>query len=172
MDLPESVFARGDGEGEMTMVTWQIGSTASTCWIEHQILEHVKQALRVTLEWKAPAVSLPQKMSSVAFTLKSFQRHLDRLMAIEEEGGYMAMVSEVNPHLQERIDYLAHDHDRFRQQIGNIVPCVEELCEWQPVEFAEICAEIFLLLDEVDSHDEQEISLLQDSLLLDDGGEG
>lgn len=162
----------GDGVGEMTMVTWQIGSTASACWIEHQILEHVKQALRVTLEWKAPAVSLPHKMSSVAFTLKSFQRHLDRLMAIEEEGGYMAMVSEVNPHLQQRIDYLAHDHGRFRQQISNIVPYVEELCEWQPVEFAEICAEIFLLLDEVDSHDEQEISLLQDSLLLDDGGEG
>jgi hypothetical protein len=154
------------------MVTWQIGSSASACWIEHQILEHVKQALRVTLEWKAPAVSLPHKMSSVAFTLKSFQRHLERLMAIEEDGGYMAMVSEVSPHLHPRIDHLAHDHDRFRQQIRNIVPCIEELFEWQSVEFSEVCAEVFLLLDEVDLHDLQEISLLQDSLLLDDGGEG
>ena len=162
----------GDGVGEMTMVTWQIGSTASACWIEHQILEHVKQALRVTLEWKAPAVSLPHKMSSVAFTLKSFHRHLERLMAIEEKGGYMAMVSEAHPHLQQRIDYLAHDHERFRRQIRDIVPYIEELREWQPVEFVEVCGEIFLLLDEVDSHDEQEISLLQDSLLLDDGGEG
>ena len=154
------------------MVTWQIGSTASACWIEHQVLGHIKQALRVTLEWKAPAVSLPYKMSSVVFTLKSFQRHLERLMAIEEEGGYMAIVSEANPNLQQRVDRLAHDHERFRQQIRNVVSYVEELCEWQHVEFAEICNEVFLLLDEVDSHDEQEISLLQDSLLLDEGGEG
>ena len=154
------------------MVTRQMGTSASACWMEHQILEHVKQAFRVTLEWKAPSVSLPQKMSSVNFTLKSFQRHLERLMAIEEEGGYMAMVSEGSPHLHQRIDHLAHDHDRFRQQIRHIVPCVEELCEWQPVEFAEVCAEIICLLDDVDLHDQNEISLLQDSLLWDDGGEG
>ena len=154
------------------MVTRQMETSASACWMEHQILEHVKQAFRVTLEWKAPSVSLPQKMSSVNFTLKSFQRHLERLMAIEEEGGYMAMVSEVSPHLHQRIDHLAHDHDRFRQQIRNIVPCVEEICEWQPVEFAEVCAEIICLLDDVDLHDQNEISLLQDSLLWDDGGEG
>ena len=154
------------------MVTRQMGTSASACWMEHQILEHVKQAFRVTLEWKAPSVSLPQKMSSVNFTLKSFQRHLERLMAIEEEGGYMAMVSEVSPHLHQRIDHLAHDHDRFRQQIRHIVPCVEELCEWQPVEFAEVCAEIICLLDDVDLHDHNEISLLHDSLLWDDGGEG
>ena len=154
------------------MVTWQMESSASACWMEHQILEHVKQALRVTLEWKAPSVSMPQKMSSVTFTLKSFQRHLERLMAIEEEGGYMAMVSEASPHLHPRIDHLAHDHDRFRQHIRNIVPCVEDLCEWQPVEFAEVCDEIVSLLEEVDLHDQQEISLLQDSRLWDDGGEG
>jgi hypothetical protein len=165
-------FAMGGHVEEMAMVACQVGSSASACWMEHQILEHVKQALRVTLRWKAPAVSLPQKMSSVAFTLKSFQRHLDRLMAIEEEDGYMAMVSEASPHLHQRIDHLASDHDRFRRQMNEIVPCVEALCEWQPVEFSEVCADIILLLDEIDSHDTQEISLLQDSLLLDDGGEG
>ena len=52
--------------------------------MEHQILDHVKQALRVTLDWKAPSIRLPRKMSSVQFTTKSFTRHLLRMIDLEE----------------------------------------------------------------------------------------
>ena len=48
-------------------------STGSTACMEHQVLEHIKQALLVTLNWQAPVVSMPRKLSSLQFTIKSFQ---------------------------------------------------------------------------------------------------
>ena len=33
-------------------------SLADACWVEHKILEHVKAALRLTLDWNVPAVGL------------------------------------------------------------------------------------------------------------------
>ena len=76
------------------MPTLHSSSTASIACLEHQVLEHVKQALRVTINWEAPVVSMPRKLSSLQFTIKSFKRHLERVISIEEEGGYMNEVIE------------------------------------------------------------------------------
>ncbi len=147
-------------------------TTAGVTRMEHQILEHVKQALRVTLDWQAPVVSLPRKLSSVRFTFHSFQRHLERLMEIEEEGGYMRVVAESTPNLQHRIERLAGDHARFRQRARAIEPMIDSVSEFDERRFQEVCREIRSLLAEVDEHDSQEIELLQDALLWDEGGEG
>jgi hypothetical protein len=146
-------------------------SAAGASWLEHQILQHVKDALRVTVDWQAPAVSLPRKISSVRFTLKSFNRHIERLMALEEEGGYLSAVIDEKPHLQERVDKLAGDHGRLRAKIRRIVPMLDELQEWQEADFERACDEIRKLLHEVDQHDLAEIDLLQE-LCFDEGGEG
>jgi len=147
-------------------------TTVSASLLEHQVLSHVKQALRVTLDWDAPEVSMPRKLSSLQFTMKSFRRHLERVMSIEEEGGYLEEVSAVQPNLQSRIEALQRDHVRFRNRIRQVVPQLDSLSEWQEVRFGEICNEIRLLLDDIDSHDEGEIDLLQESMMTDVGGEG
>ena len=154
------------------MPTLQDTSTLSASRMEHRILEHVKQALRVTLDWKAPVVSMPRKLSSLQFTMKSFERHLKRLMSIEEEGGYMAEVAEMKPHLQDRVDCLACDHDLFRDRIRELVPNLTDINEWEEERFHEACDEIRALLDGVDEHDAREVELIQETLLLDEGGEG
>jgi hypothetical protein len=147
-------------------------STASIACMEHQILEHIKQALRVTINWQAPSVSMPRKLSSMQFTIKSFQRHFERVIAIEEEGGYMADVVDAKPYFQERIDQLAGDHDRFRQRLRRLIPELNDIKEWEDSRFEQVCHQLRTLLDEVDQHDGREVELLQESLLLDDGGEG
>jgi hypothetical protein len=154
------------------MATLQTNSTISTACMEHQVLEHIKQALRVTINWQAPEVSMPRKLSSLQFTIKSFQRHLDRLISIEEEGGYMAEALDVKPHLQSRVDALAGDHQRFRDHLDSLIPQLNDIKEWEEPRFEEVCNELRTLLDEVDAHDIGEVELLQESLLLDDGGEG
>lgn len=146
-------------------------SAAGASWLEHQILQHVKDALRVTIDWQAPAVSLPRKISSVRFTLKSFNRHIERLMALEEEGGYLSSVLEEKPYLQDRVDQLAFDHGRLRAKIRRIAPMLDELQEWQEADFERACEEIRKLLQDVDRHDAAEIDLLQE-LCFDEGGEG
>jgi len=140
--------------------------------MEHQILEYVKQALRVTLHWKAPAVSMPRKLSTLHFTIQSFQRHLERLMKIEEEGGYMSHVLDAKPHLQQRVEKLATDHVRFRNRLRELLPELNDIKEGEEPRFVQVCDELESLLKEVDHHDLREVELLQESLLIDDGGEG
>ncbi len=154
------------------MPTLRDTSALSSACLEHQILHHIKQALRVTLDWQAPSVSMPRKLSSLQFTIKSFQRHLERVITMEEEGGYMADVLDVRPHYQERIDGLASDHDRFRARLKGLKAEADSTSEWEEPRFNEVCDNLRVLLDDVDRHDEREIELLQESMLCDDGGEG
>jgi hypothetical protein len=154
------------------MTTLKDMTFASTSLLEHQVLNHVKQALRVTLDWDAPVVSLPRKLSSLQFTMKSFRRHLERVMSIEEDGGYLDEVVAVKPELQSRIEALHRDHGRFRTRIRELVPQLESITEWQEGRFVGLCDDIRQLLDDIDVHDEREIDLLQESMLMDEGGEG
>ncbi len=147
-------------------------SSASVSWIEHQTLDHIKGALRVTLDWEAPSVSQSRKKSSVRFTLQSFCRHLERVMAIEEEDGYLDVVAEEKPYLEHRLKDLANDHHRFRARIRELAPRLDQVTDWQEEEFCEICQDIRDLLADVDRHDQQEVTLLQETLTMDEGGEG
>jgi hypothetical protein len=145
---------------------------ANAACLEHEILNHVKQALRVTLGWKVPPEGIPRKLSSVQFTLKSFQRHLERLMNIEEQDGYMSFVEELKPNMHFRVDRLEHDHSHFRRAMDNLLPKVDSLSEYNDQEIEVVCGEIYSLLEQIDRHDKEEIELLQDSMWCDEGGEG
>lgn len=154
------------------MQTIDTKSQANAAWMEHEILNHVKQALRVTLGWKVPNEGISRKLSSVQFTLKSFQRHLERLMDIEEQDGYMAFVEEKKPNMHFRVDQLERDHDRFRRSLESLLPRIDSLSEFDSEEIQTACDDVYALLERVDHHDKQEIALLQDSMWFDEGGEG
>jgi len=147
-------------------------SIASTACMEHQVLEHIKQALLVTLNWQAPVVSMPRKLSSLQFTIQSFERHLKRVFSIEEEGGYMADVADARPYFEDRITQLAKDHARFRERLRKLIAELNEINEWEEPRFREGCDDLRALLDDIDTHDDRERDLLQESILVDDGGEG
>jgi hypothetical protein len=147
-------------------------SVTDACWVEHKILEHVKAALRLTLDWKVPAVGLPRKLSSVRFTLRSFERHLRRLMKLEENGGYMASVGEFKPNLQQQTELLLAEHQDFRAALDSIVPAMDALSKDEQQQFEQLCQEIRALLQRIDEHDRKEVEILQEALLSDEGGEG
>lgn len=145
---------------------------ANAAWMEHQILDHVKQALRVTLGWKVPSEGVARKLSSVQFTLKSFQRHLDRVMNLEEQDGYMEMVGELKPNMQSRVERLEREHNQFRLELDELFPRFEEISEYDPEGMDRLCEDVYSLLGKIDRHDMEETDLLQETLLYDEGGEG
>lgn len=147
-------------------------SSASTACMEHQIFEHIKEALLVTLNWQAPVVSMPRKLSSLQFTMKSFQRHFERVMCIEEDGGYMAEAVDAKPHLQDRVDQLEADHGHIRGRIGALVTELDDIKEWEEPRFEQVCRDLRVLIADVDQHNVAEIELLQESVLAEEGGEG
>src|SRR4051812_45037497 len=136
-------------------------SAISSAALEHAVMEHIKQAMRVTLDWQAPEVSLPRKINSLQFTIKSLQRHLERVMSLEEDGGYMSIVHDCKPHLQDRLECLSGDHAAFRAALARLQPELESLTEWDEDRFRQICGDIRQLLDDIDRHDRQEVELLQ-----------
>jgi hypothetical protein len=169
----DDCFGRSPIEDEEAqMPTLHDKSAISNACMEHHVLHHIKQALRVTLDWQAPAVSMPRKLASLQFTIKSLKRHLERMISLEEEGGYMADVSDARPYFQDRIDILSADHARFRTRLQQLIGQLNDLNEWEEPRFDRLCAELSTLLDDIDRHDAQEIELLQEALLSDDGGEG
>ena len=147
-------------------------SQANVARMEHQILDHVKQALKVTLNWKVPETGLSRKVSSVRFTFQSFQRHLERLLDLEEQDGYMVLVAELKPNMFTRVERLEQDHLKFREALQQLMPEVEAVNEYQCEQFEEVCEEIRVLLEKIDQHDAEEIDLIQESMLMDEGGEG
>jgi hypothetical protein len=84
----------------------------------------------------------------------------------------MADVLDAKPYLQDRIDGLAAEHSCFRQRLRKLIPELNDIKEWEEPRFHEVCDDLRALLDEVDGHDSREVELMQESLLLDDGGEG
>lgn len=154
------------------MPTLHDSAVVSVACMEHQVLHHIKQAIRVALNWEAPVVSMPRKLSSLQFTISSLSRHLDRLIAVEEEGGYMSEVLDVRPYFQDRIAGLALDHAGFRSRLSQLTVELNAIAEWDESRFTEVCGQLSDLLDDIDRHDTLEIELLQESVLSDDGGEG
>lgn len=144
-------------------------SQASQSWMEHEALEHIKRALRVTINWQSPAISYQRKRQSVQFALESFARHLERLMDIEEEDGYLRMVVESKPSKAKQIAKLRAEHNLFRDRTGEMLDEIDSLGDWEAAEFERICTDIGQLLDDIDCHDRAEINLLQDAMLLDEG---
>jgi hypothetical protein len=58
--------------------------------IEHQVMEHIKDALRIALEAKAWPAAIGRKLASVRFMADSFDRHFRMLMNLEKADGYLA----------------------------------------------------------------------------------
>ena len=132
------------------------------------------------ISWYSLAASMPmscrtsgpRKLSSLQFTIKSFQRHFDRVVSIEDEGGYMKDVLDYKPYMEERIGQLARDHVRFRERLRKLITQLSEIKEWDEPRFEEVCEDLRSLIEAIDRHNEQEVELLQESMLVDDGGEG
>ncbi len=155
--------------GEMSQSGGFVGAGLTA---EQRVFSHIKEALRVMVDWRAPSISQGRKRSSVRFALRSFCRHLERLMEFEEEGGYLPTVGDQRPNWEIRVGRLRAEHSDLRQRIDRLAPQLEDENVWQSERFESACAAIRELLDQVDQHDRDEIALLQETLLWDEGGEG
>ena len=141
--------------------------------LEHQYLRHVKDALRGAIAWDVSGEDdLARKLSSMRFVAQSFQRYLERLFALEEHDGYMAVITETHPHLTSKLDTLRSQHEAYREAIRQIMPRLELIAPDEREAFDAICRELLTSVDRVAKHNQEETRLLQDAFCQDTGGEG
>lgn len=148
------------------------------CRNEHDILRNVRNALREALAWDIRTIGFTKKLSSVRFVLQSLHRHFERLMELEEAGGYMVVVDQLKPNLGPRAKELRLEHEEFRALLCKLQPSIESLPSIASLSdeemgcFNRLCDELCGLLNRIDAHEEKEDDLLQEAFLYDEGGEG
>src|SRR5215475_4501289 len=110
--------------------------------VEHEALRHIIGALRTVLDWKPSTDDLPRKLSSLRFIAQSFQRHLERLMALKEQDGYMTGVVDQMPALAEKVQALLRDHDQFEESLHRLVLRMEHLSPTDKSKADALCLEM------------------------------
>ncbi|MCE9552005.1 MAG: hemerythrin domain-containing protein [Planctomycetes bacterium] len=147
-------------------------SIARQTLIEHQTLKHVTEALRIVLNWQAPDAGLPRKLTSLRFVTGSLQRHMQYMLGLEEQDGYMPQVMAMSPQFAKEVATLRLQHDEFRLALQEIVAQLEAVTADDPAQVSEICKRLTELLDKLDAHSKLETSLVQEAFLREEGGEG
>jgi hypothetical protein len=139
--------------------------------VENDLLQHLVDGLRSTLAWQVEGDVL-RKLSTLRFIAQCFQRHLERMMALEEHDGYMDEVALLSPRLARRVDVLRGEHGRLREGARRTVVRLEQVEPTDGPEFAAVCADLAVLVDEVEKHSRKEVALVQEAFARDSGGEG
>jgi hemerythrin-like domain-containing protein len=149
-----------------------LDEVAQQAYIEHEMLKHIAGALRATMEWKLSGEDLSRKLASLRFIGESFQRHLEHVFDLEEYDGYMAVVTESHPHLHDRTSTLRHEHDQLRRRVRGVLYNLRHLESDDPLAFSDVCQELLSILDSLNDHNHREMSLIQEAMTCDMGGEG
>jgi hypothetical protein len=140
--------------------------------VEHGLLQHLIRGLREAVAWQVPGPDASRKLSTLRFVAQSFQRHLERLLALEEYDGYLGLVRATSPRLVRAADALRAEHERFRAEAQRVVQRLDGLPGTDPAALGPVCADLLALLGQVESHSEREMALVHEAFRQDEGGEG
>jgi hemerythrin-like domain-containing protein len=136
---------------------------------EHEVLAQLSDALRTAIRWGQHG-DLQRKMSAVHFLTESFQRHLERMLELEERGGYLQMIKQSHPEFERQADVFRKEHQQFRETTERLLQAMNGSPEPASAEAELIFAELTSLLEQVDGHNKRELDLLQQIILHQHGG--
>ena len=111
-----------------------------------------------------------RKLSTLRFVAGSFQRHLERLLALEEYDGYMGLVRATSPRLGRAADTLRVEHEHFRSEARRVVQRLERLPGSDREALERVGADLLALLAQIESHSEKEMTLVHEAFGQDEGG--
>jgi hypothetical protein len=140
--------------------------------VEHEMLKHIMEGLRVTTGWQVHGPDASRKLSTLRFVTQSFQRHLERLLALEEHDGYMDLLATCEPRLSRAADVLRAEHEYFRAEARRMAHRLEQVTATDRAALGGVCDDLLALLRRIEEHSGKEIHLLQEAFGRDDGGEG
>lgn len=132
--------------------------------LEHEVVARLADALRTSIGWSHHG-GITRQLESVRFLAESFHRHLERMLELEEHGGYLELLQESHPQLEPELNRLREEHGQFRSQMQAALADLERLSEPSQAALDQVLAELTSLLDQVDRHNKGEMQLLQSVVL-------
>ena len=140
--------------------------------VESNSLRHVTQALEVVIAWSVEGEDVSRKLSSLRFTTELFQRHLERLFALEELDGYMEIVCQMSPEVTDRVGYLKCEHEQFRVAVRRLALQLDRASTTDYAKLDGICKDLRDVIQRIHEHGHRECELLVACFNRDSGGEG
>jgi hemerythrin-like domain-containing protein len=140
--------------------------------VEKSLLECLVVGLHNAVTWRIKRDDLFHKLGKLKFIIRSFQSHMERMLALEERDGYMDSALERRPHLSRSAEALRHEHDEFREEIRLLVKLLEGVSPTDQNGVDSICDRTSRLLKKVDRHNKKETDILHEAIARDIGGEG
>lgn len=140
--------------------------------VENQVLDHVKAALRKTLDSDEDRMGLERKVSTVKFVTESLVRHLIRLLDLEDDTEESDPIEESKPHLSDKTAALTDEHAQFRAILNEMSDQVAGISSGNEPHFDAFCKDLLAFLDRLDQHEARELAVLQELHNSDEGGEG
>jgi hypothetical protein len=138
---------------------------------ESRALEHVTRALEIMLGWSVVGDGYSRKLSSVRFFTELYQRHLERLFALEEVDGFMENIVRLKPERASQVDALKKQHEEFRAAVRKSIVRIDLASPQQLAEFDETCGQLRRTINKVLDHLREESDLLVQTFTQDTGGE-
>jgi hypothetical protein len=160
-----SVFVFGGEEKIMNVV---IQSTL----LENEMVKYLVEGLWTTLAWKANENEIGRKLATLRFIAHCFQRHMDRLMTLEECDGYMEHVLTRSPKLEKTVAALKQDREYFRKETTRIVQDLDQCSPSEKVTLTRVSDDLIVLLTNLDRHNGKEADALEEAFEREEGGEG
>ena len=140
--------------------------------VEVALLINIEQAFRIALDWKTDHRGNIRKLSTLRFVARSFERHLTRVRALSEYGGYMHLVTDMKPQLSRDVQKLKELRDDLQAHLERMMLRMEHLSPADASAFEGLCAELEDYLKDLGSHAEREMDLLQRCFAEEEGGSG
>src|SRR5262245_60739827 len=120
--------------------------------VEQEMLRHLMEGLRLSTTWQVRGPDASRKLSTLRFVTGSFQRHLERLLALEEDDGFMDKVLACAPHLGRTTVALRAEHVSFRSEARRVVQQLERLQATDLAGVEEVGGELVALLARIEGH--------------------
>jgi hypothetical protein len=141
--------------------------------IEREILSHVHQALCIALRAPITSEDASEWQERTVFLTDSFYRHIQRMFAIEEDGGYMDFVIDCpQPTLGGRVDLLCAEHRMLVAELAAVLTEGRATRTENLANLHQMRQRIAGFLNRFDEHRRKECELLYEAFLVDLGGEG
>jgi hypothetical protein len=140
--------------------------------VEQEMLGHIMHVLRTATTWPVHNADASRKLSTLRFVGQSFERHLERLLVLEENDGFLDLVRRIAPWMGRKTDALQAQHAGFRTQSHQLVGRLEALGPSDVPALDAVCGDLLRLLARIEEHNGKEVGLLQEALARDEGGEG
>jgi hypothetical protein len=140
--------------------------------VELALLVNIEQALRSALDWRTQGRGNIRKLSTLRFVTRSFARYLTRLRVLEEYGGYMHLVVDTKPHLDDAVQGLKKLRDELQAALEPIILRLEHVPPDDATAVEKLMAELGRYLDDLQKHAQQEMELFQHAFSQEEGGQG